>query len=122
MAEVSCTQTHVEGYHNRTCTKFTWGAFTAANTTAEAIQIPGLSDKSVQIQGSNFDGASVSLHGSNDGTNYIVLTDPQGNAITKTASAIEAVTENTLWIKPVLASAGASTSVVVTVLGKAMPR
>lgn len=118
MAEVSCTQTKVLGFNNGLCTKFTWGAFTSANTTAAAISIPGFADKTVQIQGT-FDSCTVTLEGSNDGTNYIVLTDPQGNAISKTASAIEAVTENTLWIKPVLATAGASTSVVVTILAKA---
>lgn len=118
MAEVSASKTQVKGPQGD-CVVVVWGAITNTNQTAAAVELPYFADKSVQIQGSNFDSATVSLHGSNDGTNFIVLTDPQGNAISKTASGIEAVTEHTRYIKPVAASHGANTSVVVTVYARA---
>jgi hypothetical protein len=117
MAEVACTKSQPTELHLRGCTMFTWGAFTATDLTAAAVKMGGLTDKSVQIQGT-FDSCTVTLQGSNDGTNYHLLTDPQGTDISKTASDLEAVTEATLWVKPVLASAGANTSVVVTIFAK----
>lgn len=118
MAEVQVTASQPTELNGRGCVILTWGALTAADLTAAAYKISGLTDKSVQIQGSNFDGATISLQGSNDGTNYHNLTDPQGTDISKTASDLEAVTEAVLYIKPLMASAGASTSVVVTVFAK----
>src|SRR3990167_8910225 len=115
MAEVSCTQTQITELHGRGCITLTWGALTAADLTAIAVKVAGLTDKSVQLQGTFAGSCAVALHGSNDGTNYHLLTDPQGNDITKTASDLEAVSEATLWIKPVMTAPDATTSVVVTV-------
>jgi hypothetical protein len=117
MAEVSVTVNNLQTEVGP-CLVATWGALNTNNTTAAALRLPGYTDKSVQFVGSNFDSASISLHGSVDGTNFVVLTDPQGNAITKTAAGIEAVTENTLWVKPVGASIGTNTSVVVSIFAK----
>jgi hypothetical protein len=118
MAEVSATQTAVQSKQGD-CVIVTWGALNTNNQTAAAVSLPYFGDKSVQIQGSNFDGATIALHGSNDGTNFIVLTDPQGNNISKTSSAIEAVTEHTRYIKPVASGINTNTSVVVTVYARA---
>jgi hypothetical protein len=117
MAEVTCTLNNLQTEVGP-CIVATWGALNTNNQTAAAVKLPGYSDKSVQFVGSNFDSATISLHGSNDGTNFVVLTDPQGNNVAKTAAGLEAVTENTLWIKPVGASIGTNTSVVVTVFAK----
>ena len=57
----------------------------------------------------------IILDGSNDGgTTWAPLTDPQGNAITKTADAIEAVTEVTGLARP--RASVSVTSVVVSAL------
>lgn len=71
-------------------------------------------DRTVQITGTFGVGGSISLEGSNDGTNYVVLTDPQGNAITKTAAGIEAVIELPRYIRPRVTAGDGSTSLTCT--------
>ena len=72
-------------------------------------------DVSVQISGTFGTLGSVTLEGSNDGTNYVALTDPQGNAITKTAASIEQFLERTRYIRPNVTAGDGTTSLVVTV-------
>lgn len=91
----------------------TWAAMGNADTGTE-IQMAQASDRSVQVSGT-FGGATVVLQGSNDGTNWVTLTDPQGNAISKTSAAIEQIEEATLSIRPVT-SGGTGTSIDVNVL------
>lgn len=82
------------------------------------IEMPGSSDRSVQFSGTFGTGGTILLEGSNDGTNYVVLTDPQGNAISKTAAGIEAVTELTRYVRPRVSAGDGSTSLVATLLVK----
>lgn len=101
--------------HSRTDTKLvTWSGLITGDT-ATPVEMPDWPDMTVQIAGTFNGGTSVSLQGSNDGTNYAALTDPQGNAITKTAAAIESVTEAPRYIKPTIAS-GSADSIAVTLL------
>lgn len=93
----------------------TWAAIGDADTCT-AIPMSGASDRSVQFSGT-FASATVLLNGSNDGTNYIVLTDPQGNAISKTSASIEQIMELTRFIKP-STSGGSGSAVTVSVLLK----
>lgn len=89
----------------------TWASVTEADT-CNPVAFGGAPDRSVQVSGT-FGGTSVGLQGSNDGSNYAVLTDPQGNNLAITAAKIEAVSELTRYMKPVL-TGGASVSVTVS--------
>lgn len=80
--------------------------------TGLPVAMSGAPDRSVQIEGT-IGGATIVIQGSNDGTNYQPLTDPQGNAISKTAVAIEAISELTRFIRPVT-SGGAGSAITVT--------
>lgn len=72
-------------------------------------------DKSIQFQGTAGAGLSVNLEGSNDGTNYAVLTDPQGNAITKTAvGTLEVVSENTRYTRPRVTAGDGTTNLTIS--------
>ncbi len=51
------------------------------------------SDVSIQVVGNWGVGGSINMEGSNDNVNWHILTDPQGNVITKTADFLEQVTE-----------------------------
>lgn len=86
--------------------------------SGDPYTIPGYSDRSIQVQGTFGTGGSISLEGSNDGTNYIVLTDPQGNAITKTSAAIEAVTELPRYIRPRVTAGDGTTNLVASLFVK----
>lgn len=114
MAEVTATKTQVQTPAGLALS-VTWGALNTNNQTAAIVEVPVLGRRSVQFVGSNFDSATISLHGSNDGTNFVILTDPQGNNCSKTAAGIEQIQEVTRYIRPVGASIGTNTSVVVTV-------
>lgn len=74
------------------------------------------SEKSVQVTGT-FGSATVILQGSNDGSNWRTLSDPQGNAISFTSAGLEAVLEHTRYIRP-NTSGGTGTDVTVTVFAK----
>ena len=80
------------------------------------VEFPRFSDRSVQVVGTWGVGGSITLKGSNDGTNYYALTDPQGNAITKTANALEQITELVQYIKPEITAGDITTSLTVKLL------
>jgi len=71
-------------------------------------------DYSVQFEGTFGTGGSITFEGSNDGTNYRALTDPQGNAITKTAAAIEQIEEAVRWVRPAVTAGDGTTALVAT--------
>jgi hypothetical protein len=56
-------------------------------------------DKSVQVIGT-FGGGTIVIEGSNDGINWVTLTDPQGNAISKTTAFVEQIMEVTRYVRP----------------------
>lgn len=73
-------------------------------------------DRSVQVTGTFGAGGSVSLKGSNDGgTTWVVLTDPQGNALTFTAAGLEAISEMTFMVRPEVTAGDGTTSLKVDV-------
>jgi hypothetical protein len=93
----------------------TWANVTQADTfTPIGPRWADYADRNVQIQGT-FGGATVVLTGSNDGSNYFTLTDPQGNSISKTSAALEQITEATAFVQPTH-SGGAGESVTVVML------
>lgn len=91
----------------------TWTPLTTTNVDGGAIEMPGSADRTIQFTGTFGASATVILQGSNfpapvasTDADWFTLTDPQGNAISKTAAAGEAVLELTRWIRPKLTSGG----------------
>lgn len=72
-------------------------------------------DRTMQIAGTFGVGGSMTLEGSNDNANFVALTDPQGNAITKTAAGLEVIEENPRYIRPNVTAGDGTTSLTVTV-------
>lgn len=96
-----------------------WTPMTFSGTdVGTAVEMPGSADRSVQVTGTFGTGGSVRIEGSNDGTNYAVLTDPQGNALDITAAKIETVMELTRYIRPRVTAGDGTTSLTVTMLVK----
>lgn len=105
--------------------QYTW---TLANgDTGAPLGIPNNFDATVHIYGTFGTGGSVTLYGTNNTTTFtnqtapgsgdwIALTDPQGNAITKTAAAIEAVLEMPLYMGPACTAGDGTTSLTVNLL------
>lgn len=81
----------------------------------EPLQNPGSSDRSVQVTGTFGAGGTVVIEGSNDGTTYKTLTDPQGNALSFTAASLEAIQEVTRYVRPRVTAGDGTTSLTVTI-------
>lgn len=80
------------------------------------VRMENWPDKSVQVVGTFGTGGSVNIEGSIDGTNYAVLTDPQGNALTFTATKIEAISELVGYIRPRVTAGDGTTSLAVHII------
>lgn len=94
---------------------------TGVDEKNEWLRISKLSDKTIHVYGT-WGGAELNVMGSNETetsepANAIVLTDPQGNAITKIANFIETIMENPSKIAPVT-SGGTGTNLTVIITAK----
>lgn len=95
-----------------------WTALTETDTDGAPLLIDRRTDRTVQVIGT-FGGTSVSIEGSNDGTNWSILNDLQGAALTFTTTRLEGISEMPLYIRPKLTGGtGASITVLVTAVGR----
>lgn len=117
MATVTGTRTPLKSWLDRFVNIIQWTPLTAANAIGDAIEMPASSDRSIQIAGT-WDSATAVLQGSNDGSTWTTLTDPQGNAISKTADFIEMISELTRYVRVSTSGGGGSQSLTATLLVK----
>jgi hypothetical protein len=91
----------------------TWTGATNGDTFEPVpSEFADYSDRSIQASGT-FGGATINLQGSNDGTNYANLSDPQGVVIGLTAAGIKQVLEAVRYQRPAI-SGGTGSSINVT--------
>lgn len=75
----------------------------------------GIIDGSVQVEGTFGTGGSVRMELSNDGTNYQIAADPQGNDVVKTTADMETLLDIIgRQIRPNCTAGDGTTSLVVT--------
>lgn len=116
MATVSPTFTFLPAArHSAQVIAVSWTPITNGDT-CDFAECSDFADRSVQVTGT-FGGATLSIQGSNDGSNWVNLTDPFNNAISLTGAGLRAIVELTRYIRPVLAG-GAASSLTVSLLGK----
>lgn len=96
-----------------------WSGLTNATTDDGApVEMPDYADRSIQVQGTIGAAGNLRIEGSNDGTNYVVLTDPQGTALNIVAAGvIEQIQEITRYIRPRITAGDGTTSLVCTFYG-----
>lgn len=94
----------------------------ANGDTTTPLQITDFADKTVQFDGTFGAGGSVSLEGSNDGTNWFVIKDPSSTAITKTAAGISAVLEHPLQVRGHATAGDGTTAIVMRLMARRGPR
>jgi hypothetical protein len=80
-------------------------------------------DRSIQVEGTFTNAASVSIQGSNDATsttngNYHALHDPFSNVIAFTSAGLSQIEEVTAWMKPVLVNGDVGTSLTITIAAR----
>ena len=116
MATVNYVETPIHKYGDN-CKLVTWPDM-ANGDVGQAYPFPGGADRSVQFYGTFGTGGTVLMKGSNVSatTNFVVLTDPQGNIISKMAEAIEQVTEVTAWMRPEVTNGDGTTAISVALL------
>lgn len=88
----------------------------ANGDSGDPIEMPGSVVRSIQFTGTFGSGGTVLFEGSNDGTNYVTLTDPQGNAISKTSASIESIEENTRYVRPRVSAGDGTTALTATLV------
>ena len=93
-----------------------WTALPQAGD-GEPIPFCQYTDKSAQVTGT-FGGATVQIEGSNDGSTWATLTDPQGNALSFSSAKIEMISEATLVVRPKVTGGDGTTSINVHMLIK----
>jgi hypothetical protein len=76
------------------------------------------SDRCFQVTGTFGAGGSVTIQGSNDGTNWASLADPQGNALVFTSQRIEQALELPRFVRPLVTAGDGTTSLTVTLCMK----
>ena len=98
-----------------------WGPMANGDTGAP-FEAPSSGDRSVQVTGTFGAAGSVSIEGSNDGTNWATLRDPANGSLAITAASIRAVMELTRYIRPNVTAGDGTTSLTITLLANSMKR
>ncbi len=93
----------------------TW-PLTTADHTGDAVAWSDWADRSVTFTSAAWGGSTVALEGSNNGTDFVPITDPQGTAITRTSNGIEAATEITRFVRARLTTVGSGAVVSAQLL------
>ena len=78
---------------------FAYNGISESDTSPSPFEAIEWADRSVQVAGT-FNAGTLTIEGSNDGTNWAALTDPQGNALAITAAKIEQLSEITRYVRP----------------------
>lgn len=113
MATVDHVKSEDEGFTQR----HTWSSLDQ-NATGNSSKVPGGADKSVQVTGDFGGGSTVVIEGSLEAvpTNWVTLTDYQGNDLSFTSSGLKPVADAVIHIRPRVTSGDGSTDLVVTVV------
>jgi hypothetical protein len=82
------------------------------------VELPSFPDVSVQVGGTFGTGGTIVMEGSNDGTTYFTLTDPQGNTVSKTSAALEQIEELVRYRRPRVTGGDGTTALTVTLLAR----
>ena len=113
MAERAITRTDLQS--GRPACIIGWSGLLNGDTGVMA-ELVDYADRTATITGTFGVGGSITLQGSNDGVVWFALTDPQANAITKTAAAMELIVETPRYIRPSVTAGDGTTSLAVQIL------
>lgn len=96
----------------------TWAAM-AGTDDGSPFRVPSSADLTFQVTGT-FGGATCTLQGSNDGTNWNTLTAKSGTTgMAHTSAASSACNENPLFVRPLISGgSGSALAVVLAVFPK----
>lgn len=113
MSDITPTQTEKPG----NCYLHFYEALTTANHTGVAFSLPGATERTFHAFGT-WGGATLSIEGSMDGTNYAILKNRAGTAASLTADGVLDVYSNALYIRARLTTVGVGADVDCYVLSR----
>jgi hypothetical protein len=117
MATVTPTFSNDVGAADRSTVLVTW-ALTTANADGSPLEYTEFADKTWTAFGT-WGGATLTLQGSNDGTNWFSLTNAAGGtAATFTADGGKAVIETPRYVRPNLTTVGVGATVSVVLCAR----
>ena len=93
----------------------TWGPLLNTDDGV-AFERTEMSDRSVQVTGTFGTGGTLVIEGSNDGTNWRTLNDPQGTALSFTVAGLRQVQELTRLLRPRVTAGDGTTNLVCTMI------
>lgn len=114
MATITPTRSAPTERHRAVTFLHTWLGLAVGDDGAP-VEMSFLTDRTVQVVGT-FGSASVIIEGSLNGTDYAVLTDPQGNGLTVSAAKIETIMEAVAYVRPRITGGDGTTNLSVTIL------
>lgn len=94
---------------------FQWAALAAGETGDTAGFSAGFNDRSIQVAGT-FGGTTVTVEGSNDGSNWATLNDVFGDPLSFTVAGLAQVLECTRYVR-VKSTGGAGASIIASLFG-----
>lgn len=96
--------------------RITWAALTTTNADGAPCKFLQHADRTIQVAGTFGAGGTVVWEGSNDGTNYVTLTDQSDNNLSITTAKIEQIMQVPLMSRPRVTAGDGTTSLTVTVV------
>lgn len=93
----------------------TWSGLLNTDT-GRPVELPLYADKCAQVIGTFGAGGNLRMQGSNDGTNWAALTDPQGNDVNITATKFEQLLELTRYVRPNVTAGDGTTNLSVVMI------
>jgi len=117
MATVTPTVSRDVGERDGSVVLWTW-ALATANVDGFPLEWSEWADRTFTASGT-WGGATLSIEGSNDGTNFFTLSNAAGGtAATFTADGCKTIIETPRWARPKLTTAGSGATVTVTLCAR----
>lgn len=100
--------------NNITVSTTRWAGLSMAENEGKPLDVSGLENPSIQLDGDFDELTKVVVLGSNDGKGFYPVTDKQGNVLRVRKAGIFSIGDNVAFIKPVVEDGGESTLVNAT--------
>lgn len=116
MATVNATagKNAVDVQGDGSCLLWEYTPLTTTNADSSPIDFTQWGDMSVQVRGTWGAGGALAIEGSNDGTNYIVLNNAQGTALTLSADSLKQIVERPRYVRARVTGGDGTTSLAAT--------
>lgn len=93
----------------------TWTGLATSGDVGDAQSYANFADKTFIVAGTFTGAPTVAIEGSNDGTNWVTLSNRQGTAMTFTAAGMNTSQDKPVYVRPRLTAGAGGASVIVQV-------